>query len=55
MDFLDRTADLYRQIQVDVDMDLLVYTPHEFERKQRSGFLKQALATGQVIYEKQRP
>jgi predicted nucleotidyltransferase len=53
--FVDRTAGLYRQISVDVDMDLLVYTPQEFERKQRSGFMKHALATGQVIYEKQRP
>ncbi len=53
--FVDRTAGLYGQISIDVDMDLLVYTPQEFERKQRSGFMKQALATGQVIYEKQRP
>jgi predicted nucleotidyltransferase len=54
-DFLDRTAELYRQIQVDVDMDLLVYTPEELERQQRSGFVRHALATGQVMYEKQRP
>jgi predicted nucleotidyltransferase len=54
-DFLDRTAELYRQIQVDVDMDLLVYTPEEFERRQQSGFVRHAVATGQVIYEKQRP
>ena len=54
-EFLDRTAELYRQIQVDVDMDLLVYTPEEFERQQQSGFVRHAVATGQVIYEKQRP
>ena len=54
-DFLDRTADLYRQIQVDVDMDLLVYTPEELQRQQQSGFVRHALATGQVIYEKKRP
>jgi predicted nucleotidyltransferase len=52
--FVDRTARLYRQISTGVDMDLLVYTPQEFVRMQRSGFVKQALATGQVIYEKQR-
>ena len=52
--FVDRTAGLYRQLPIDVDMDLLVYTPQELERKQRSGFIKQALATGQVIYEKRR-
>ena len=50
--FVDRTSRLYRQIPIDVDMDLLVYTPQEFRRMQRSGFVKQALATGQVIYEK---
>jgi predicted nucleotidyltransferase len=53
--FADRTARLYRQLSTDVDMDLLVYTPQEFERKRRSGFVKQALATGQVMHEKQRP
>lgn len=53
--FVDRTAELYRKIQTGVDMDLLVYTPQEFGRKQGGGFVKQALAMGQVIYEKQRP
>jgi predicted nucleotidyltransferase len=53
--FVDRTARLYGQISIDVDVDLLVYTPQEFGRMQRSGFVKQALSTGQVIYEKQRP
>jgi predicted nucleotidyltransferase len=53
--FVDRTAGLCRQISIDVDMDLLVYTPQEFERMQHSGFIKQALATGQVMYERQRP
>ncbi len=54
-DFLERTADLYRQIQTDVDVDLLVYTPEEFENQQLSGFVRHALATGQVVYEKKRP
>jgi predicted nucleotidyltransferase len=53
-DFVHRTADLYRQIQTGVDMDLLVYTPEEFERQQRHGFVRHALSTGQVIYEKKR-
>ncbi|GAB4530533.1 MAG: hypothetical protein Kow0063_08750 [Anaerolineae bacterium] len=51
-DFVSRTARLYRQLSVNVDMDLLVYTPEEFQRQQRSGFVRYALATGQVIYEK---
>jgi hypothetical protein len=53
-DFVQRTADLYRQIQTDVDVDLLVYTPEEFQRQRQSGFVRHALATGQVIYEKKR-
>lgn len=54
-DFMYRTAELYQQIQTGVDMDLLVYTPEEFERQQQSGFVRHVLATGQVIYEKKRP
>ena len=47
-----RTAELYRHLATDVDVDLLVYTPEELERQQHSGFVRHALATGQVIYEK---
>ena len=54
LDFVHRSAELYRQVSIKVDMDLLVYTPEEFERKQQSGLVGHALATGQVIYEKQR-
>jgi len=53
-DFVSRTARLYQQLSVNVDMDLLVYTPEEFQRQQQRGFVRHALATGQVIYEKQR-
>lgn len=53
-DFVHRTADLYRQIQTDVDVDLLVYTPEEFQRQRQGGFVRHALATGQVMYEKKR-
>jgi predicted nucleotidyltransferase len=51
-DLIHRTADLYQKLQVSVDLDLLVYTPDEFEIKRKSAFLRQALDTGQVIYEK---
>jgi predicted nucleotidyltransferase len=51
-DLIHRTADLYQKLQVSVDLDLLVYTPDEFERKRKSAFLRQALETGQVLYEK---
>jgi predicted nucleotidyltransferase len=54
-DFLQRTTELYRLIQTDVDVDLLVYTPEELKSQQSSGFVRHALATGQVVYEKKRP
>ena len=38
-DFVNRTAQLYQQMRVGVDIDLLVYTPEEFER-QRHGASK---------------
>jgi hypothetical protein len=47
--FANRTAKLYRRLSTDVDVDLLVYTPHKLERKRQSGFVKQALATGQEV------
>ncbi len=54
-DFLSRTAALYGQLQAGVDMDLLVYTPEEFERQRQRGFVREALKTGKVIYEKRGP
>jgi predicted nucleotidyltransferase len=52
LDFVTRTARLYQELAAPVDMDLLVYTPEEFEAKRDSGFLRHALATGKVLYEK---
>jgi predicted nucleotidyltransferase len=51
-DLIHRTTDLYQKLQVGVDMDLLVYTPEEFEKNRESGFLRHALETGRVVYEK---
>lgn len=51
-DLVHRTADLYQKLQVSVDLDLLVYTPDEFESKRNSPFLRYALKSGQVLYEK---
>lgn len=39
-DFLQRTAELYRLIQTDVDVDLLVSTPEELKSRQTSGFVR---------------
>lgn len=53
--YLQRTADLYRGLQTDVDVDLLVYTPSEIEEMAASGFIRQILKTGRVLYEKKSP
>jgi predicted nucleotidyltransferase len=54
-DFLHRTAGLYQKLPVRVDLDLMAYTPQEFEKMRESGFVRQALETGRVIYEKKPP
>lgn len=52
LDYIHRTAEMYTRIQTDVDLDLLIYTPEEFENNQDKYFIKHVLATGKVIYEK---
>jgi predicted nucleotidyltransferase len=53
-DFVRRTAELYQQVAAGVDLDLLVYTPEEFERLRQHGVVRQALETGRVLHEKRR-
>jgi predicted nucleotidyltransferase len=52
LDFVSRTADLYGRLDMDVDFDLLVYTPEELDRRRETGFVQHVLKTGKVIYEK---
>ena len=52
LDFIQRSAELRRRLEAGVDMDLLVYTPDEYERMAQHGFLAHALVGGKVIYEK---
>ncbi|UCC86998.1 MAG: nucleotidyltransferase domain-containing protein [Anaerolineales bacterium] len=52
LDFVTRTAEMYRYLCVPVDVDLLVYTPEELERPGDRGFIRRALEQGVVIYEK---
>ena len=54
LDFVQRTARLYQQLNAGVDLDLLVYTPAEFARQRERGFVRQAVRTGRVLYEKDR-
>ena len=51
-DIINRSPELYQQLQVGVDLDLLVYTPDEFERQKDTRFLSHALKTGRVLYER---
>lgn len=53
LDFVTRTAEMYRYLSAPVDMDLLVYTPEELERNQDRGFIRQILEKGTTIYEKE--
>jgi uncharacterized protein len=55
LDFLNRTAELYKKLETDIDLDLLVYTPLEYEHMQETRFISHALRSGKVIYEKQPP
>jgi len=52
MDFIQRTANLYQVLNVGVDLDLLVYTPDEFDIMRTRGFVRHALESGEVIYAK---
>jgi predicted nucleotidyltransferase len=52
LDYVTRTAELYRQLHPGVDLDLLVYTPQEFERMRTRGFLRHVLEHSKVLYEK---
>lgn len=51
-DFVTRNADLARRIHASVALDLLAYTPQEIERLRDRPFIRQALKTGVVLYEK---
>jgi predicted nucleotidyltransferase len=52
MDFVTRTAEMYRTLSSSVDLDLFVYTPEELQRNRHRGLVRQALEKGRLIYEK---
>jgi predicted nucleotidyltransferase len=49
--FLERGAAAYRALAPAIAMDILVYTPDEFEAMRDRPFLRRALAEGRVLYE----
>lgn len=53
LDFVSRIAELTRQLKAEVPVDLLVYTPEEMERMRDRPFIRHALATGKVLYERE--
>ena len=54
LDCVHRTADLYQRLGAGVDLDLLAYTPKEFEQQRDRGFMRRALETGRMLYERGR-
>ncbi|MBN1888386.1 MAG: nucleotidyltransferase domain-containing protein [Thermoflexales bacterium] len=52
LDFVSRCAALARHLQIGVALDLLVYTPQEMDRMRDRPFLRQALGSSKVLYER---
>lgn len=48
--FIERLDQLYRAISPHVGLDLLVYTPAEFEEMKGRAFLRHVLAEGKVLH-----
>ena len=49
--FLERTVEMYRLLQPQVAVDLLVYTPAEMETMAQRPLGRRALAEGRAVYE----
>ena len=49
--FIKRLGVLYERIQPRVGLDLLAYTPEEFDLNRERPFLRQAVQEGRVLYE----
>lgn len=48
--FVKRLGELYGEIVPHVGLDLLVYTPEEWQEMQRRSFIQRALAEGKVLH-----
>ena len=51
LSFVERTAECYRLLAPKVDLDLIAYTPEEFERMRERPFVAQVLREGRVLHE----
>jgi predicted nucleotidyltransferase len=54
LDFVERLRFLYSKMAVPVDLDLLCYTPEEWENLKTRPFFRGALQAEKVVYEKKR-
>jgi predicted nucleotidyltransferase len=52
LDFVTRNVELARRLRVRVACDVLVYTPQEVAQMGDRPFLRRALHTGKVLYER---
>jgi len=52
LDFVARNVDLARRLRVRVACDVLVYTPQDVAQMGNRPFLRRALHTGKVLYER---
>ena len=52
LDFVARNVELAQRVRVRVALDLLVYTPQELTQISDRPFLRHALQTGKVLYER---
>jgi predicted nucleotidyltransferase len=51
LDFIERTADIFRRLKPEVGADIMVYTPEELERMRTNPFIRRVMAEGRVLYE----
>ncbi|KPL03709.1 MAG: hypothetical protein AMJ73_05565 [candidate division Zixibacteria bacterium SM1_73] len=50
--FLDRMDEFYEKLNPKVSLDIMVYTPEEFERmRQTNPFIKRVIREGKILYE----
>jgi predicted nucleotidyltransferase len=50
--FLDRMDEFYQKLDPRVSLDIMVYTPEEFDKMtQTSSFIKRAIRVGKILYE----
>lgn len=52
LDFVGRTAELAGRLRAGVPLDLLVYTPEEWECLRERPFMQEIVKTGKVLYER---